>query len=522
MFAPAIISTQGRWFVLEDTSIPIVAVCAVVTLLLLVYRRLSRPLRGPLRHVPGPLLSKLSALPLCFYDLTYCRTDQIHQWHRRYGPVVCIAPNEISVATLEATKDVYGTTQRWAKSDYFDHFRGFNVRSVFATKPYREHGAKRRLTSTFYQATAIYNRPAIEQHVQERARAVLRQIQPGQEIDVYSLTDWYAFDIITYLALGPDQSTRSVDGVCAERQLLMELKHLQFAGPFRVRYPRLFSYASGLLGRLIPRLGHLLADEKLATWCRRRVVKAMKHPHSPGQHSLIGHLLEAPTRQGEKEAWLDDAYVAAEVLDNINAAEATVAVTATYLIWRLTEHPWWQERIRSELNELPLQTDGSLSFAQVNSQVPSLEACLREVYRLHPASSGRAERIVPNGGRTLSGVHLPEGTIVTSSITSLHRDETLFPDPEGFHPERWLDVDEATFRRRDAQLIPFGHGGRVCLGKALATLEIKLLMARLFLHHEALKTPSTTEASMKQCSTHDAVPRALKCMIRFQVVGGKV
>lgn len=476
----------------------------------LLFRRHER-----LRQVPGPWLSKISNLHLAFYDLSYRRNDEIHKWHQLYGPVVCIAPGQVSVATLEATKEIYGATQRWAKSDYFDNFMGYNMRSVFATKSYEEHRAKRRLTSVFYQASTIYKMPEIEQHVRERCGAVLNQIQEGCEVDVYSLTDWFALDNITFLVLGPDHCTHAVEQDCPERGLLMELKHLQFIGPFRARYPRVFAHLSRLFGRLNRRMRYLLADERLAAWCQHRVSRAMNDPQLSNSHSLLRYLLETPDVRGSVPP-LDHRYIAAEVLDNINAAEATVAVMATYLIWRLTESPQWQRRLRKELALLPTQADGCASFSDIDNLVPSLEACLREVYRLHPASSGRAERIVPEGGYSFLGLYLPQGTVVATSVEALHRDEKVFPNPERFAPERWLEADQTTVKMYEPQLIPFGHGGRICLGKALATMEIKLLISRLYAKYETTMTAASTADSMRQSSTHDAVPRALKCVVRFQ------
>ena len=395
-----------------------------------------------LRHVPGPWLSKLSYLNLGFYDLLCCRNDQILKWHRQYGPVVCIGPNEVSVATLEGTKEIYGATHRWAKSSYFDHFLGYDMRSVFATKPYEEHRTKRSLTSAFYQASTLYKVPEIEQHIQERSQAVLGQIQPGQDIDVYSLAGWYALDNITYLAFGPDHCTRSVECVCPERDLLLDLKCQQFLAPFSVRCPKIYAYLSRVFGYLSPRLGYLLADMKLASWCQQPVFEAMNDPCLSKSRSLLRHLLEILETRGSMKP-LDHRYVAAEVLDNIGATEGTIAVTATYLIWRLSGLPQWQLRIRKELTALPVQADGLVSFSDIDSKVPSLEACLREVYRLHPASSGRAERVVPHGGHEFSGVHLLEGTIVATSVIALHRDEDIFPEPG-----RLLLSDGSTRTRR--------------------------------------------------------------------------
>ncbi|KAI1744649.1 cytochrome P450 [Xylaria scruposa] len=476
-------------------------------------------LYGRLRHVPGPWYSNISSLFLAFHELSYRRSDKILQWHQHYGPVVRITPNEVSVSTLQDIKQVYGSSHRWAKSGYFDHFLGYNARSVFATKPYEEHRAKRKLTALFYRASTIYKLPELEQHIQERTQAVLDQIRGSSETDVYSLTDWYALDNITFLVLGPEYCTHSVDHDGVERNFLRDLKYLQFFHPLRVRFPQVCKYAFMLLATTsTSRFGFLMADEALASWCYSRFHSAINDPRAMQTHSLLRHLYEADDTSSGSENTPDLQYMAAEVLDNINAAEATVAVTATYLIWRLTEAPEWQRRIRAELSRLPVEEDGSLSFSHVNNHVPSLEACLREVYRLHPASSGRAERVVPLGGHNLSGIYLPENTIATASVQTLHHDKDVYPDPHLFSPERWLDQDQETWKLRDAQLIPFGHGGRICLGIALATMEIKLLIAKLYQSHETVMAPSFIAGSMRQCSTHDAVPEGLKCVVRFQVV----
>jgi len=473
---------------------------------------------GPLCHVSGPWSSNISSLFLAFHELSYNRSDKILQWHQQYGPVVRIAPNEVSVSTLRDIKQVYGSRHGWAKSGYFDHFLGYNVRSVFATKPYEEHRAKRKLTALFYRASTIYKLPELEQHIQERSQAVLHQVQASHETDVYSLTDWYALDNITFLVLGPEYCTRTVDHDCVERRILRDLKYLQFVHPLRVRFPQICKSASLFLAKTLTRhFGFLMADEALASWCQSRFHSAVNDPRVMQTHSLLRHLSGADGALRGGNTTPDLQYVAAEVLDNINAAEATVAVTATYLIWRLTEAPEWQRRIRAELCQLPVQDDSSLSFADVNDHVPSLEACLREVYRLHPASSGRAERVVPPGGHNMSGIYLPENTITTASVQALHHDKDVYPDPHLFLPERWLNQDKETWKLRDAQLIPFGYGGRICLGIALATMEIKLLIATLYRSHETVMTPSSNAESMRQCSTHDAVPEGLKCVVRFQV-----
>ncbi|KAM3419833.1 hypothetical protein BST61_g3162 [Cercospora zeina] len=312
---------------------------------------------GPLHHIPGPPLGKITSLCLTWYEVSLRRNDQILAWHQQYGPIVCIAPNEVSVATVADVRTVYGSATRWEKSDYFDGFMAHNRRSVFASKTWKDHHQRRKHTFGYYQASNIYTDPKVEDRVRERALVVVASIahtsdstqEEEASAEVYSLCSWFAFDVITYLVLGPDDCSQTLDGDCVE--ILQELKSSQLVGPFGSR---------------------------------------------------------------------------------------------------------WQHKIRQELQALELQEDGLPAFSDVNA-LPVLDACLNEVYRLHPATSGRAERLVPEGQGNLAGYYVPAKTIATTSLPSLHRDPNYFEDPERFQPFRWLDLEDDTRKDRSAQLIPFGY-----------------------------------------------------------------
>ncbi|RWA03091.1 hypothetical protein EKO27_g12014 [Xylaria grammica] len=80
----------------------------------------------------------------------------------------------------------------------------------FVTKPYERHRATRKLTALFYRASATNKLPELKQHIQKRSQAVLHQVQVGHETNVYSLTDRYALDSITFLVLGPGRRSAGV------------------------------------------------------------------------------------------------------------------------------------------------------------------------------------------------------------------------------------------------------------------------------------------------------------------------
>ena len=76
------------------------------------------------------------------------------------------------------------------------------------------------------------------------------------------------------------------------------------------------------------------------------------------------------------------------------------------------------------------------------------------------------------------------GDVTVSVPTYLaHRDPTLFPNPEKYSPERWLD-DSETSREMRAAFIPFSSGGRACLGRNITMMEQQILVATLVHRYE--------------------------------------
>lgn len=84
-------------------------------------------------------------------------------------------------------------------------------------------------------------------------------------------------------------------------------------------------------------------------------------------------------------------------------------------------------------------------------------------------------RYVPSGGRTVDGYFIPEKTIVSSQAFSTHRiNQDVFPEPNAFNPDRWLD---ATGDKERKQLFfAFASGGRGCVGKQYVTTNILLIL----------------------------------------------
>jgi cytochrome P450 len=123
-------------------------------------------------------------------------------------------------------------------------------------------------------------------------------------------------------------------------------------------------------------------------------------------------------------------------------------------------------------------------------ELPYLDAVIRESMRLNPGIAMVFERVAPEGGYTLpDSRYIPAGTKVGINPAVTNRDYTVFgEDADVFRPDRWLKRDgesdeeyqERHRRMNDTCDFVFGGGGRICMGRYLAMLEIKKLIATLY------------------------------------------
>lgn len=164
-------------------------------------------------------------------------------------------------------------------------------------------------------------------------------------------------------------------------------------------------------------------------------------------------------------------------------------MTLRAIFYFLLKNPEKYNRLVAELDAAKLPHPIPYSSA---STLPYLEAVVRESMRLYPAVAMMLERIVPEGGLTLSdGRQLPAGTTVGINPWVIgHTSEIFGDDLESFIPERWLkgdneDEDEykARFQAMKSADLSFGAGNRICIGKNMAVVEMYKIIPTLLLKY---------------------------------------
>ena len=144
--------------------------------------------------------------------------------------------------------------------------------------------------------------------------------------------------------------------------------------------------------------------------------------------------------------------------------------------------------------------------------------------RLYTAVPSLLERVVPtstskNGGSDevydMMGYALPPGTIVATQAWSMHREPSVFPSPETFLPERWLESSSDHLLTMAAHMMPFGTGSRVCGGQNLAQVMLRVAVASFTRNFDIATPPETNDRSM---NIKDSFVRRFALQRFFQLI----
>lgn len=177
----------------------------------------------------------------------------------------------------------------------------------------------------------------------------------------------------------------------------------------------------------------------------------------------------------------EELFMEAQLL--VVAGSDTTTTTLAATIFYLTRNPRVYARLAQEIRT-NFQTVDEICSGTKLGACRYLRACLDEAMRMSPAVPSDMTREVLSGGMEVDGTFVPEGTQIGTGIYSFHHNDSIFPDPFVYRPERWI-VDEksgvsaADVARAESAFSPFSLGNKACVGKNLAYLELSITVGRL-------------------------------------------
>jgi len=159
---------------------------------------------------------------------------------------------------------------------------------------------------------------------------------------------------------------------------------------------------------------------------------------------------------------MSDEEMRDELLTLLVAGHETTATSLAWAVERLARSPEKLERLRAELLE---------------GREEYLTATIQETLRLRPVISIVLRKLTEPV--EIGGYELPAGVSVAPCVYLAHRNPEVYPEPERFLPERFLESSPGTYT-----WIPFGGGVRRCLGASFAQFEMAVVLRELVKRHQ--------------------------------------
>jgi cytochrome P450 len=195
-------------------------------------------------------------------------------------------------------------------------------------------------------------------------------------------------------------------------------------------------------------------------------IRAQRDNPVPG--SMLSALLHARDTEDGAGA-MSEEQVVAEAKTMFNAGHDSTAAALAWAWLLLLQNPDAYEKAAIEVDKAT--AEHGVTFGAVQA-APYLAQIAKEALRLYPPAWGLPRQVAED--TEFHGFVLPKGSYVNLFAWVIQRDERFFPEPERFMPERFAPENEHNIV--PFSWFPFGGGGRACIGREMALLEIELLL----------------------------------------------
>jgi cytochrome P450 len=351
------------------------------------------------------------------------------------------------------------------------------VKQLFTTSPEQAHAGEANAT-VLEPALGPNSVLTLDEAPHMRQRKLLLPPFHGERIERYgelireaTLREMESWPVGEPFALRPHTQRitlavimRAVFGVHDEDRLARFERLIEtFAG--RLSLVTAFPPLRRNLGRWSPWTRFLAAREALDAFIYEEIaLRRTENAAGEGEADDVLSLLMAARHDDGSP--MSDAELRDELVTILGAGHETTATGLAWAMERLLRNP----RVLAQLRD---------SIAA--GEDAYLDATIKETLRARPVLVDVARKLT--APLEIGGYELPAGTFLMAAIAALHYREDLFPDPDEFRPERFLDGKADTYA-----WIPFGGGVRRCIGAAFAEYEMRIVL-RAILERADLSAP---------------------------------
>ncbi|KAI3541420.1 cytochrome P450 [Colletotrichum filicis] len=438
---------------------------------------------SPIAHIPGSKLTAATGWYETYLDVFKGGqfTFQIEEWHRQYGPIVRITPWEVHIADPDFYEVLFNNKTRYSKIEKLRYRFGLHL-SSFDTIDHAHHHLRRSAISPFFakQKVAGFSsqmQSMADKMVDRLATEYSDKVKPVNMNEAYAAfvsdaINYYTFAISYNFIDYPDFVTPFTTSI---RKLAMSL---HMAGHF----PWLLTMLQTLPESVTQILNPLMVPVfRFHNEVKDQIIKVISGQNTSNkgvQHRTVFHELLQSNLPPEELSVERLKHEAASITGaGIDTTKTTLALATFHIL----DNPSVFKRLREELKtRIPRANEPMPPLHELES-LPFLNAVVQESLRLAFGITQRLSRISPDSPITYRSYVIPPNVPFSMTSYIQHRDPNIFPEPDVFRPERWLENQKtASGKPLSRYLVPFGKGPRMCLGMNFAMAELFIGLATVF------------------------------------------
>ncbi|KAJ9139919.1 hypothetical protein P3X46_030611 [Hevea brasiliensis] len=315
--------------------------------------------------------------------------------------------------------------------------------------------------------TELFSAKALESQASLREKKVAQMVKfletrQGKLINVGEVVFTTVFNTLSSLFFSKDFIGLEDKGVASGlKNLIWKIMELAITPNIADFYPIL----AGLDPQGLRRKSLKCGQEMVALWEMYVKERRQKHGQDTPRNDFLDVFL-ANGFQDDQINWL--------TLELFSAGTDTTTTTIEWAVAELIKNKQVMSKVREELDR-EINKDW-IDESQV-SQLPYLNACIKETLRLHPPVPFLIPRRAVENCEVMNYT-IPKDSQILVNVWAIGRDSSAWEDPLLFKPERFLG-SSLDLKGRDFEFLPFGSGRRICPGLPMATRQLPLILSSL-------------------------------------------
>ncbi|KAJ5917472.1 Averantin hydroxylase [Penicillium verhagenii] len=425
----------------------------------------------PLSKYPGPKLAAATRLWWTWHQLRGKFPLTVHELHLKYGEIVRIAPCELSFTGADAWKEIYGFRSGLPENrkDPGENTDADKRHPTIINADRKTHGDLRKLLSNAFSDKVLKGQePVLLHYIDLLVNRLQEVVESNEPVDIVKWFNYVTFDIIGHLAFyEPFDCLKNTEYHPWMSMIFNAIMYVHYIRTFQ----RFIDVRSIILAVMPKRI---VERRKWHIGLVAEKVKRRKQQH-PDYIDFMSHLIQA-----EEKGHLTDPDLVANANLMVIAGSETTATILSGTVYYLCTHPHVMQKLLEEVRTSFAASD-EINIARI-SKLKYINAVIDESFRLYPPAAGSHPRITPPEGAYIMGQWLPGNTSMGMAQYAVFRSPANFKDPELYLPERWLDTEGPYADDKRDALQPFSFGPRNCIGRNLANIELRLILAKMLWH----------------------------------------